>query len=92
MRADEGERLGDDAMALCVRSGLRRVMIGVEFGAQDMMDWMQKDISVEQVLKSADYVCATGSARFFPSSSAFRVRLTPACRPVWTWSSAAEYE
>ncbi len=31
MRADQGERLGDDTMALCVRSGLRRVMIGVEF-------------------------------------------------------------
>ena len=37
MRADQGERLGDEVMALCVRSGLRRVMIGVESGSQEMM-------------------------------------------------------
>ena len=66
MRADQGERLADDAMALCVRSGLRRVMIGVESGAQDMMDWMQKDISVEQVLKSAELCVRHGIGAIFP--------------------------
>ena len=66
MRADQGERLGDDTMALCVRSGLRRVMIGVESGAQDMMDWMQKDISVEQVLKSAELCVRHGIGAIFP--------------------------
>ena len=66
MRADQGERLGDDVMAQCVRSGLRRVMIGVKMGAQDMMDWMQKDISVEQVLKSAELCVRHGIGAIFP--------------------------
>jgi radical SAM superfamily enzyme YgiQ (UPF0313 family) len=66
LRADQGERLGDDAMALCVRSGLRRVMIGVESGAQDMMDWMRKDISVEQVLHSAELCVRHEVGAIFP--------------------------
>lgn len=66
MRADQGERLGDEAMALCKRSGLRRVMIGVESGAQDMMEWMKKDISVDQVLASAALCVRHGIGAIFP--------------------------
>ncbi len=53
MRADQGARMSDEDFALCAQSGLRRVLIGVESGAQEMIDWMQKDIKIEQVLESA---------------------------------------
>src|SRR5690606_10641103 len=53
LRADQAVRLTDEVLALCVRSGLRRVMIGVESGSQEMLDWIAKDITVEQVLESA---------------------------------------
>lgn len=53
MRADQGIRLSDDIWSLCKQSGLRRLLIGVESGSQEMMDWMKKDIKLEQV-----YFCA----------------------------------
>lgn len=53
MRADQGVRLSDDIWALCKQSGLERVMIGMEAGTQDMLDWMQKDIKVEQLYEVA---------------------------------------
>ncbi len=54
MRADQGTRMNDDLYKLCKRSGLRKVMIGVEAGSQEMMDWMKKDIKIEQVYESAE--------------------------------------
>jgi len=42
--ADQGSRMADDELALCVRSGLRRVMVGVESGSQHMLNTMKKDI------------------------------------------------
>ncbi|MEZ4768411.1 MAG: radical SAM protein [Caldilineales bacterium] len=66
MRADQGVRLSDDAFALCVRSGLRRVMIGVESGSQEMMDWMKKDIRVEDVVRSAEMCVRHGVGAIFP--------------------------
>ncbi|MBV7327656.1 B12-binding domain-containing radical SAM protein [Chloroflexi bacterium TSY] len=66
LRADQGVRLTDDVMKLCVRSGLRRVMIGVESGSQEMMDWMQKDVTVEQVLASAELCVRHGLGAIFP--------------------------
>ena len=54
MRADQGARMDDELFALCKRSGLRKVMIGVEAGSQEMMDWMKKDIKIEQVYESAE--------------------------------------
>lgn len=54
MRADQGSRMEDELFALCKRSGLRKVMIGVEAGSQEMMDWMKKDIKIEQVYESAE--------------------------------------
>jgi len=53
MRADQGIRLGDDVWELCKKSGLERVMIGMEAGTQEMLDWMQKDIKLEQVYEVA---------------------------------------
>lgn len=66
MRADQGYRLPEETWRLCVRSGLRRVMIGVESGSQEMLDWMQKDITVEQVLDSAEKCARHGVDAIFP--------------------------
>lgn len=66
LRADQGFRLSEEAFALCVRSGLRRVMIGVESGSQEMLDWMHKDITIEQVLDSAEKCARHGVGAIFP--------------------------
>jgi anaerobic magnesium-protoporphyrin IX monomethyl ester cyclase len=54
MRADQGARLPAGVFALCRRAGLRRVMVGLESGSQEMLDWMKKDATVEQVFALAD--------------------------------------
>lgn len=54
MRADQGFRLDEEILVLCKRSGLRKVMIGVEAGSQQMLDWMKKDIKIEQVFYCAE--------------------------------------
>lgn len=66
MRADQALRLSDEAFALCVRSGLRGVMIGVESGSQEMLDWMMKDITLEQILESAERCVRHGIGATFP--------------------------
>ena len=57
MRADQGVRLGEETFGLCVRSGLRRVLIGVESGSPTMLKRIMKDTTVEQIIQSAD-MCA----------------------------------
>lgn len=54
MRADQGRRMHDEVLALCKKSGLRRVMIGLEAGAQETIDWIQKDIKVEDMWLAAE--------------------------------------
>jgi radical SAM superfamily enzyme YgiQ (UPF0313 family) len=66
MRADQAVRMSEDALALCVRSGLRRVMIGVESGSQETLEWIAKDITVEQVLQSAALCVRHGIGAIFP--------------------------
>jgi radical SAM superfamily enzyme YgiQ (UPF0313 family) len=66
MRADQGYRLPDEVYELCVRSGLRRVMIGVESGSQEMLDWMTKDVTIEQILFSAEKCVQHGIGAIFP--------------------------
>ncbi|MFN7989668.1 MAG: radical SAM protein [Thermoanaerobaculia bacterium] len=66
MRADQGDRLPEEAFALCRRSGLRRVLIGVESGSQEMMDRIRKDIRREQVFRSAEKCLRHGIAAHFP--------------------------
>ncbi len=66
MRADQGERLTDPVWQLCKISGLRRLLIGVESGSQEMLDWMQKDIKLSQVFYCADKCEALGIAVIFP--------------------------
>ena len=66
MRADQGSRLTDDDFKLCVKSGLRRLLIGVESGSQEMMDWLKKDIKMEQVFLCAERCKKLGIAVIFP--------------------------
>ncbi|MCL4300250.1 MAG: B12-binding domain-containing radical SAM protein [Anaerolineae bacterium] len=54
LRADQGRRLDDATFALCKRSGLRRVMIGMEAGSQETIDRIQKDIKVEDMWLTAE--------------------------------------
>jgi radical SAM superfamily enzyme YgiQ (UPF0313 family) len=53
MRADQGVRLDDETWKLCKRSGLKKIMIGMEAGTQQMLDWMQKDIKLEDIFDTA---------------------------------------
>lgn len=66
MRADQGARLPETILAKCKKSGLRRVIIGVESGSQAMMDWIKKDIKLEQVFISAEKCLRYGVAVHFP--------------------------
>ena len=66
MRADQGDRLTDDLWAACKRSGLRRVLIGVEAGTQEMVDRIRKDIKLEQVIRCAEKCLRHGIAAQFP--------------------------
>lgn len=54
LRADQGHRLDDNLLAKCVRSGLRRVMVGVESGSQEMLNRIKKDITLAQVWETAE--------------------------------------
>jgi anaerobic magnesium-protoporphyrin IX monomethyl ester cyclase len=54
MRADQGARLDDTTLLACRQAGLRRVMIGLESGSQPMLDWMKKDIKLDQVFVAAE--------------------------------------
>lgn len=66
MRADQGFRLKENTMKLLVRSGLRWVLIGVESGSDEMLKWLKKDITIEQVLYCADMCKKYGIAAHFP--------------------------
>jgi anaerobic magnesium-protoporphyrin IX monomethyl ester cyclase len=65
MRADQGFRLDEDALRLCRRSGLRRVMIGVESGSPEMLKVIRKDITLEQVFESAEKCLRQGIGALF---------------------------
>ncbi|MDP9152078.1 MAG: B12-binding domain-containing radical SAM protein, partial [Myxococcota bacterium] len=66
MRADQGVRLDANEWALCKRSGLRRAMVGVESGSQAMMDWLKKDIKLEEVFQTAEQLVRHDIAGIFP--------------------------
>jgi radical SAM superfamily enzyme YgiQ (UPF0313 family) len=66
LRADQAARMSDDIFQLCKRSGLRRVMIGVESGHQPTLDWMKKDITIEQVFETAERCKRFGISAIFP--------------------------
>jgi radical SAM superfamily enzyme YgiQ (UPF0313 family) len=54
MRADQGNRLDDEVLTKARRAGLRRVMIGVEAGSDEMLRRIKKDITITQVMDSAE--------------------------------------
>jgi radical SAM superfamily enzyme YgiQ (UPF0313 family) len=60
MRADQGDRLDDALLIKCKRSGLHRVMIGVESGSPQMLKYIQKDITLDQVFSSAEKIARHG--------------------------------
>jgi anaerobic magnesium-protoporphyrin IX monomethyl ester cyclase len=66
MRADQCWRLSEEIFATCKQSGLRRVLVGVESGAQDMLDRIQKDITLEQIVFTAERCKKYDVAVHFP--------------------------
>ena len=66
MRADQGVRIDEASLRLCKKSGLRRAMVGVESGSQALMDWMKKDITLEQVFATAERLRAHDIGGLFP--------------------------
>jgi anaerobic magnesium-protoporphyrin IX monomethyl ester cyclase len=53
LRADQGVRLPEETWRLCVESGLRRLLVGVETGSPSMMKRILKDTTVDDVLETA---------------------------------------
>lgn len=66
MRADQGVRLPDELWARCAQSGLRRLLVGVESGSDEMLKRIRKDIRIEQVFQTAHKMAAHGIAGHFP--------------------------
>jgi anaerobic magnesium-protoporphyrin IX monomethyl ester cyclase len=66
MRADQGIRLPDEVWAKCKRSGLRRLLVGVESGSNEMLRRIRKDIKIEQVFATAEKMVQHGIAGHFP--------------------------
>lgn len=65
LRADQACRLGDELFAKAVHSGLRRVMVGVESGSQEMLDRLQKDMKLDQVRRTAEMCTHHGVGAIF---------------------------
>jgi radical SAM superfamily enzyme YgiQ (UPF0313 family) len=65
MRADQGARLDDGVLAECRAAGLRRVMVGVESGLPETLEWMKKDVTIEQVFVTADKCRRLGIGAIF---------------------------
>jgi anaerobic magnesium-protoporphyrin IX monomethyl ester cyclase len=65
LRADQACRMGDALFGKAVRSGLARVMVGVEAGSQEMLDRLKKDLRIEQVVETAEMCLRHGVAAIF---------------------------
>jgi len=66
MRADQGVRLPDEVWARCKQSGLRRLLVGVESGSDEMLKRIKKDIRIEQVFHTVQQMLKYGIAGHFP--------------------------
>jgi radical SAM superfamily enzyme YgiQ (UPF0313 family) len=66
MRADQGVRLPEEVWASCKRSGLRRLLVGVESGSNEMLKRIRKDIKIEQVYDTAQKMLKFDIAGHFP--------------------------
>ena len=65
MRADQGVRLPEEIFELCIRSGLRRVLIGVESGSPVVLERIMKDTTVDQIIAAAEMCARHGVAGIF---------------------------
>jgi anaerobic magnesium-protoporphyrin IX monomethyl ester cyclase len=66
MRADQGIRLPDEVWLRCKQSGLRRLLVGVESGSNEVLKRIRKDIKIEQVYETAEKMVRFGIAGHFP--------------------------
>jgi radical SAM superfamily enzyme YgiQ (UPF0313 family) len=66
MRADQGIRLPEEVWARCKQSGLRRLLVGVESGSNEVLKRIRKDIKIEQVYETAAKMLRHGIAGHFP--------------------------
>ncbi len=66
MRAAQSFRLPEEVFAKCKASGLRRVLVGVEAGSQEMLDRLRKDIKLEHVFHTAERCRRHSVAVIFP--------------------------
>jgi radical SAM superfamily enzyme YgiQ (UPF0313 family) len=66
MRADQGVRLPRELWARAAQSGLRRLLVGVESGSDEMLRRIRKDIRIEQVFETAATMVEHGIAGHFP--------------------------
>jgi radical SAM superfamily enzyme YgiQ (UPF0313 family) len=66
MRADQGVRLPDEVWVRCKQSGLRRLLVGVESGSNEVLKRIRKDIKIEQVYETAEKMMKFGIAGHFP--------------------------
>lgn len=66
MRADQGVRLPPELWQLAKRSGLRRLLVGVESGDNAMLKRIKKDIKIEQVYQTAQRMRDLNLAGNFP--------------------------
>jgi radical SAM superfamily enzyme YgiQ (UPF0313 family) len=66
MRADQGMRLPPAVWERCKQSGLRRLLVGVESGSNEVLKRIRKDIKIEQVYETAEKMLKYGIAGHFP--------------------------
>jgi anaerobic magnesium-protoporphyrin IX monomethyl ester cyclase len=66
MRADQGIRLPERVWVRCKQSGLRRLLVGVESGSNEVLRRIRKDIKIEQVFETAEKMRKYGLAGNFP--------------------------
>lgn len=66
MRADQGVRLPDEVWRRCKQSGLRRLLVGVESGSDEVLKRISKDIKIEQVYETAEKMVRFEIAGHFP--------------------------
>ena len=66
MRADQGVRMTEDIWQLAKKSGLRRLLVGVESGDPEMLKRIRKDVTLEQVFHTAHKMRDMGIAGIFP--------------------------
>jgi len=64
--ADQGIRLPDEVWMRCKQSGLRRLLVGVESGSNEVLKRIRKDIKIEQVYETAEKMLRFGIAGHFP--------------------------